>query len=570
MNSLKVKTKIFLNLIITLVFMLILSLVGYISLSKANKDITTMYNNKLLAIEIGSDLRTQTRANSANLYNLILNKDTAMSDKINSDIEKRKSTISDDMKNLDALSKEAKQMELYNIVNENLVKWQDVLNSTNNMVKADKQKEAYDFFIKNNDTLEKYQESVRNLNDYNIKTADSINIQNVKDYKLTISIFIFLIVISIVISTISNLVLSKNISDPLNILAHSLDVISTGDFSLKISCKLKRRKDELGSISNSMDVMINDLKQMINTVKVEAFSIEESIEETNRNIIDLDNNIQKVSETTQKLSSNMEGTAASSEELAATSQEIEKAVRSIAEKSQEGAIHASEIEDRAENTKTNVQIAQKNAVEIFLSTKTDLEKALEASKIVNKINTLSDAIMEITAQTSLLSLNASIEASRAGEAGRGFSVVANEIKNLSEESKVTVIEIQNVTKEVIQSVKDLSNSANSLLAFMSTDVNNDYETMLNVADKYSEDAKFVNILVTEFSSTSEELLASIEEILKTIDGVAVAASEGAGGTVDIANKVSDINTKSSEITNRLTNLKVSSSELKTGVSMFKI
>ncbi|MBO0563317.1 methyl-accepting chemotaxis protein, partial [Clostridium botulinum] len=167
-------------------------------------------------------------------------------------------------------------------------------------------------------------------------------------------------------------------------------------------------------------------------------------------------------------------------------------------------------------------------------TKVELERAIESSKVVEQINVLSESIMEITSQTNLLALNAAIEAARAGEAGKGFSVVADEIRKLAEQSKDTVTEIQSITVKVIESVKNLSDSSSNLLTFVSTDMDNDYKTMLNVADKYSEDASFVDTLVTDFSSTSEDLLASLQDVLKTIEGVAQAASEGAGGTTDIA------------------------------------
>jgi methyl-accepting chemotaxis protein len=94
--------------------------------------------------------------------------------------------------------------------------------------------------------------------------------------------------------------------------------------------------------------------------------------------------------------------------------------------------------------------------------------------------------------------------------------------------------------------------------------------MLDIADKYSEDAKFVDSIVTEFSSTSEELLASLQDVFKTIDGVAQASSEGAGGAVNIATKVSVVNNKSNEITEQSLRLKESSDKLKTEVSMFKV
>ena len=109
-----------------------------------------------------------------------------------------------------------------------------------------------------------------------------------------------------------------------------------------------------------------------------------------------------------------------------------------------------------------------------------------------------------------------------------------------------------------------------MLTFMSTDVENDYKVMLDVADKYSEDAGFLDNLVMEFSSTSEELLASVQEVFKTIDGVAIASNEGASGTIDITNKVSDINNKSSIVLEQVHKSKESSNKLKEEINKFKI
>ncbi|APH16899.1 methyl-accepting chemotaxis (MCP) signaling domain protein [Clostridium sporogenes] len=229
-----------------------------------------------------------------------------------------------------------------------------------------------------------------------------------------------------------------------------------------------------------------------------------------------------------------------------------------------------EINKRAEDTKANLQASQKKAKEIFTNTKAELESAIESSKVVEQINVLSDSIMDITSQTNLLALNAAIEAARAGEAGKGFSVVADEIRKLAEQSKDTVTEIQSITVKVIESVKNLSDSSSNLLTFVSTDMDNDYKTMLNVADKYSEDASFVDTLVTDFSSTSEELLASLQDVLKTIEGVAQAASEGAGGTTDIASKILEVNNKSNDVLQEALKSEESANKLKEEISKFKI
>jgi methyl-accepting chemotaxis protein len=101
-------------------------------------------------------------------------------------------------------------------------------------------------------------------------------------------------------------------------------------------------------------------------------------------------------------------------------------------------------------------------------------------------------------------------------------------------------------------------------------VDNDYKSMLEVANKYNDDAKFVEDLVTEFSATSEELLASIENIMSGIDGIAIAANESAEGTSDIASRVSEASLQSGKVMELVEKTKNSADNLKNEISVFKI
>jgi len=570
LNNFKIKAKIFITLTIIFFLMIAITLISYRNLSKSKDDMKNIHDNKLLSIEVGSDLRTQTRANSANLYSIILSKDNTEKDKVYADITKRKATIDDDMSKLNSYSKDKKQVELYALVKANLVKWQDLLFPAVDLVKANKQNEAYILFNKNKDVLEKYQESVRNLNNYNIANADTLYKQNNKDYDNAKIIFIILILFAFIITGLNTMLLSNSINTPLSIAINHLKLVSTGDFTNELPAKFMQRKDEIGDISKTILIMQNSLKSLIANVNTEACSIEEGLEITKNNIHRLNNSIEVVSNTAQNLSAMMEETAASTEEMISSSHEIQNAAKSIAKKSNEGAMEVSAMNERVYTTKENVQSSQKKAMEIFTLTKSKLEKAIENSKVVDQINILLQSILQITEQTNLLALNAAIEASRAGEAGRGFTVVADEIRKLAEQSKGTTEEIQSITSKVTQSVLELSTTSNSLLNFVSEDVDNDYKSMLDITNKYSDDVKFVEGLVTEFSATSEELLVSLQEVFKTLNEVAKAANNGADGVSDIANRVSEINNMSNGVTEESLILIESSEKLKREVSNFKL
>lgn len=155
--------------------------------------------------------------------------------------------------------------------------------------------------------------------------------------------------------------------------------------------------------------------------------------------------------------------------------------------------------------------------------------------------------MQITGQTNLLALNASIEAARAGEAGKGFAVVAEEIRVLAEQSKAAVAHIQDVTKNVMNAVNNLAEGTQKLLGFVGTDVVDSFATFSGMADSYSNDAGQIDGLVTDFSASSEELLASISGVMEAINEVSKAATEGASGTTDIADKTGVVAEKANDI-----------------------
>lgn len=350
-------------------------------------------------------------------------------------------------------------------------------------------------------------------------------------------IIVVLLLIMIIISIVR----------PLKKCISSIGVMEQGDFSQAMGTALLKRRDDFGKLAASLESMRNEMSGLIGEVKSQATEITRMVQEIDDNIQALDEEIENVSATTEELAAGMEETAASSEEISAMSHEIESAAKSIATRSQDGATEADDIRDRAVDIKKTTTENDKRTKSIHAEINEGLTKALEDIKVVDQIGVLAESIMEITGQTNLLALNASIEAARAGEAGKGFAVVADEIRVLAEQSKAAVVHIQDVTKNVVESVTNLADGAKKLLEFVGTDVVDSFAGFSDMADSYSNDAGSIDALVTDFSASSEQLLASINGVMDAIGEVSKAATEGATGTNDIAEKTGVVVEKAAEI-----------------------
>ncbi|MFZ7133600.1 MAG: methyl-accepting chemotaxis protein [Eubacteriales bacterium] len=363
---------------------------------------------------------------------------------------------------------------------------------------------------------------------------------------------------------------SGKIAKPIRVVAEHLEIISTGDFTRDTAYQYQHEKDEIGMLSKSLITLQESFKNTLQNVIHESNNVNNVVKRVGENITDLNHQTGDIAAVTEEISAGMQETAASAEEMEATSHEIGKAVESIAERSQDGAVTSKEIHDRSNEIKENILQSQGIAKEILNETEQGLKQAIDNSHVVQQIHILSESIMEITSQTNLLALNAAIEAARAGEGGKGFAVVADEIRHLAEQSKDTVLKIQEITQKVTISVEDLIESANHLLKFVSENVTKDYAFMLDVSDQYQADSQFVDQLVTDFSATTEQLSASINDLLLTIEQVAKASSEGAQGTNTIAIETNHIVEKFGDIMNESNKSSESAKELLNMVEKFMI
>ncbi len=376
--------------------------------------------------------------------------------------------------------------------------------------------------------------------------------------------------VSIAILLVIALFIVTDITRSLNAAAKQMNCMAKGDYVSDFMNRFLGRKDDFGHLSRCIEDMRSALVKLISQVQTESETISVAAGSVNECVAKLNDDIAGVSAATQELSAGMQETAATTTMADEAAGEMHSAVQHIARRSKDGAQGAAEIKGRAEQTNIRIINAREKAAHLKNEIQQDLESALENAKVIDQIYELSGVIMNVVSQTNLLSLNASIEAARAGEAGRGFAVVAGEIGELAEQSRQTVIKIQEVTQEVTEAVENLSSNARKLLDFVVKDVSSDYQGFLTIGEQYDKDGASVDILMREFSDIAQELFGNMEGIKNSMSDISKAAEEGAEGTTEIAQRASVIASESAEVLEQVTKTRQSAETLREEISKFHV
>ncbi|TNB97079.1 methyl-accepting chemotaxis protein [Pseudomonas jessenii] len=345
--------------------------------------------------------------------------------------------------------------------------------------------------------------------------------------------------VGLIIAAIGLLVIwlvGHGIARPLKQMVAMLDDIAKGegDLTRRLSSD---RSDELGSIAKGFNTFLAKLQAMITQVVTSVQSVSDSSEHTADIAIRTNIGI-------QKQMAEIDQVATAVQEMTATAQDVARNATQAAQ----AASHA----DQAAGQGMQIVRDTSNSIGVLA---VEIGKAVEVVQTLAKdsenINAILIAIRGIAEQTNLLALNAAIEAARAGEQGRGFAVVADEVRNLAQKTQKATEEIQSMIQQLQQGTRDV-------VRVMEDSQNRTDESVQHAAkaaealETITQAVSVINDMNTQIASAAEEQSAVADDINRNVINIGQVANEVAGGA-DESSSASAGLTKLAEQQRRLIN-----------------
>lgn len=347
--------------------------------------------------------------------------------------------------------------------------------------------------------------------------------------------------IAVIVSVVIGLIISMGVTRPITKLNGILQETSRFNFASNPSNQiLYKRSDESGQMAKSLHNMRSSLRKMVADIR----KVYEDLQETTVQISETTGQVNSMStensDTTQRLAAAMEETSASMEQISESIVNVREHAQIIRKRAAEGKENSIESKERADSLKHTTDMASDKTTQMYQNVQEKTEQAMEQAKSVEKINQLTQAILEISSQTNLLALNASIEAARAGDAGKGFAVVATEIGQLASQTSSTAGNINSIIEEVNVAFRNMTECLTESMSFLEGTVLKDYGDFIEVAGKYSTDVSDFESDMIAINKEVETLLQAIVNIVESIDDVSRTVVDAADGVSDVAQKTAEV------------------------------
>lgn len=356
---------------------------------------------------------------------------------------------------------------------------------------------------------------------------------------------------SLVLGLILSRFIGRSISKPVEQLEEAAQNVAAGQLELSVQIE---NQDELGRLSKAFNSMVVSIRKGIEEVRQKSEEADRASQQAQSALETITHLTTEVRHVALQVAMHTAGISSSVEQLAASAQEQAAQTRDVATASEEMAYTIAENTRSITNTShsaNQASSAAREGAEVVKSTQQSMAKIVNAtgasgekiellSTKVEEVGNITQVINEIADQTNLLALNAAIEAARAGEHGRGFAVVADEVRKLAERTARATKEIGSVLKsiqdETGETRKSMSDAADVVHHELSIT-----EKLESTFGRIAFETDKVSSLVNQIAASSEEQATTMSEVSKTIEGMHGVSEQTAIGVQQIAEATSQLN-----------------------------
>lgn len=389
--------------------------------------------------------------------------------------------------------------------------------------------------------------------------------QGAKNRALQITVYVGILIL--IIASIITYFVSKSITKPIVKISESMTEVKDGN--LKIEPVQVKGKDEVSVLGESFNEMLSNISGMIKGIQANTTQLEEQSTTLSNVSNELNRAADEVSGAISQVANGATEQASDLVDISGIIQDFGNDLDKISVLIDKVYGNSKVINGKATESNSELQALVDSIKSIQESFRGVSTKISTLGSNINQIQEITSAINSIADQTNLLALNAAIEAARAGEAGRGFSVVADEIRKLAEQSKVSSESINKIIGEVTSESNDViitTNAVNTELKDQSSIIESSITSFKDIIYSMEE----ILPQIEQINGATKQIDARKGEIIRRVEAASSVAEETSATSEEISASAQEMNSSSSEVSNSSKLLSDASQRISAQLNRFKV